>query len=192
MKIVVNRLSALFVTVFLVLGNAILIERAMGSFGIRGHRLLTGIIGTLLVIFSFGYSMWKRKKLFTSDGMRGWLRGHEWPAIVGTVILLVHTGNHLHAIVPLITLIFIFTAFTSGLIGRYVYDNVRAELKLRKESFKKDGLSEQEIKESLTSLNIASEALAKWQLYHMPAIAILGIMVIYHAVSALYYSGFKI
>ena len=192
MKIAINKLAALFVTVLLVLGNAILIERTMDLFGIRGHRLLTGIIGTLLVIFSFGYSMWKRKKLFTSGGMKGWLRGHEWPAIVGTVIIFVHTGNHLHAIVPLITLIFMFTAFTSGLIGRYVYDNVRAELRLRKDSFKKDGLSEQEIEESLTSLNVASEALAKWQLYHMPAIAILGIMVIYHVVSALYYSGFKI
>lgn len=192
MKIVVNRLSALFVSVFLVLGNAILIEQAMDLFGIRGHRLMTGIIGTLLVIFSFAYSVRKRKKLFASGGMKGWLSWHEWLAIVGTVIIFVHTGNHLHAIVPIITLIFMFTAFISGLIGRYVYENVRAELRLRKESFKRDGLSEQEIEESLTSLTIASEGLAKWRLYHMPVISILGIMVIYHAVSAIYYGGFKI
>lgn len=46
MKIVVNRLSALFITVFLVVGNAILVEQTLDIYGIRGHRLLTGVVGT--------------------------------------------------------------------------------------------------------------------------------------------------
>lgn len=192
MKIVVNRLSGLFLTILLVVGNTILIEQILDLFGVRGHRLLTGIGGTLLVILSFGYSMRKRKKLFKSGGMKGWLRGHEWLAIGGTVIIFVHTGTHFHSIVAIITLIFMFIAFISGLIGRYVYDNVRAELKLKKESLKRDGLSDKEIEENLTGLATASDALSKWRLYHMPVISILGVMVVYHAISALYYGGFKI
>ncbi len=192
MKIVVNRLSGLFITVFLVVGNAILVEQLMDLYGVRGHRLLTGIIGTFLVILSFGYSMRKRKKLFKTGGVKGWLRAHEWLAILGTVIIFVHTGTHFHGIVAIITLLFMFTAFISGLIGRYVYDNVRAELRLKKESLKKDGLSDKEIEESLAGLATASEALSKWRLYHMPVISILGVMVVYHAIAALYYGGLKI
>lgn len=192
MKIVVNRLTGLITTVILVFGNAILIEQVLDMYGIRGHRLLSGIIGTLLVILSFGYSMRKRKKLFKSGGMKGWLRGHEWLAILGTVIIFVHTGTHFHGIVAIITLIFMFIAFISGLIGRYVYDNVRAEMKYKKEALKKDGLSDKEIEESLAGLATASEALSKWRLYHMPVISILGVMVVYHTIAALYYGGFKI
>lgn len=192
MKIVVNRLTGLIATVFLVFGNAILIEQIMDLYGVRGHRLLTGIFGTILVILSFGYSMRKRKKLFKTGGMKGWLRAHEWLAILGTVIIFVHTGTHFHGIVAIITLVFMFIAFISGLIGRYVYENVRAELKLKREGLKKDGLSNKEIEEGLTGLATASEALSKWRLYHMPVISILGVMVVYHAIAALYYGGFKI
>ena len=192
MKIVVNRLTGLITTVILVFGNAILIEQILDFYGIRGHRLLSGIAGTLLVILSFAYSMRKRKKLFKSGGMKGWLRAHEWLATLGTVIIFVHTGTHFHGIVAIITLIFMFIAFISGLIGRYVYDNVRAELRLKKDNLKKDGLSEKEIEESLAGLATASEALSKWRLYHMPVISILGVMVVYHAIAALYYGGFKI
>lgn len=192
MKIVVNRLSGLLITVFLVIGNTILIEQVLDMYGIRGHRLITGIVGTLLVILSFAYSMRKRKKLFKTGGMKGWLRAHEWLAIAGTVIIFVHTGTHFHGIVAIITLIFMFIAFISGLIGRYVYDNVRVELRLKKEGLKKVGLPEKEIEESLTGLATASEALSKWRIYHMPVISILGVMVFYHAIAALYYGGFKI
>ncbi|MDO8444662.1 MAG: hypothetical protein Q7T53_00920 [Deltaproteobacteria bacterium] len=191
MKLVINRLAGLITTVFLVFGNAILIEQMMDLYGVRGHRLLTGIIGTLLVILSFGYSM-RKKKLFKTGGMKGWLRAHEWLAIAGTVIIFVHTGIHFHGIVAIITLIFMFIAFISGLIGRYVYDNVKAELRLKKAGLKKDGLSEKEIEDSLTGLATASEALSKWRTYHMPVISILGVMVLYHAIAALYYGGFKI
>ncbi|MEK7850960.1 MAG: hypothetical protein AAB275_03675, partial [Deltaproteobacteria bacterium] len=60
MKIVVNRLAGLLLIVFMVVGNAILIEQLMDLYGVRGHRLLTGIIGPSLVILSFAYSMRKR------------------------------------------------------------------------------------------------------------------------------------
>lgn len=192
MKVVANRLSVLFITIALTLGNAILVEQLLDMYGIRGHRLLTGVIGTLLVILSFGYSMRKRKKVFKGGGMKGWLKWHEWLAIAGTVIIFIHTGTHFHAIVPIMTLVFMFTAFVSGLIGRYVYDNVRTEIKLQKEGLKKEGLSDKEVEDRLTDLATASEALAKWRDYHMPVIAILGVMVLYHAVSAIYYGGFKI
>lgn len=190
MKIVVNRLTGLVTAVSLVVGNAILAEQVLDMYGIRGHKLITGIVGTLLVILSFAYSMRKRKKMFTAGGMKGWLSSHEWLAIAGTVIIFVHTGTHFHALVPIITLLFMFTTFISGLIGRYVFNEAKGELKQKRDEFKKAGLSEADIEESLSALTIASNALGKWRNVHMPFVSILAIMVIYHSISALYYGGF--
>ncbi len=189
MKIVVTRLSGLFLTIFLVVANAILIEVILDLFQVKGHRLFTGIAGTLIIILSFGYTMRKRKK-FTMGSAKNWLQAHEWLSIFGTFLILVHTGTHFKALVPVTTLIFMVIAFVSGLVGRYVYNNVRADLKIKQKGFKEAGLSADEIEQKLWAFTVASEALAKWRTVHMPIISFLGIMVLYHSISALYYAGF--
>lgn len=189
MKIVVTRLSGLFLTIFLVVANAVLLEIILDLFQVKGHRLITGISGTLLIILSFGYSARKRKKV-TFGSAKNWLQGHEWLSIGGAFVILVHTGTHFKGLVPVITLFFMSVAFISGLIGRYVYNNAKAELKGKQKEFKGAGLSEEEIEQRLWTLTVASDALSKWRAAHMPIIALLGVMVLYHAVSALYYAGF--
>ena len=189
MKIVVTRLSGLFLTIFLVVANAVLIEVILDLYDVNRHRLITGIAGTLIIIFSFGYSARKRKKV-TFGNAKNWLKWHEWLSIGGTFLILVHTGTHFRALVPVITLIFMSIAFLSGLIGRYVYNNAKAELKMKQKDMKDSGLSDEEIEQRLWSLTVASEALSKWRAAHMPIISILGVMVLYHSISALYYSGF--
>lgn len=189
-KLVIKRLSGLFLTIFLVVVNAILIEIILDLFGIKGHRLVTGVSGTLLIVVSFAYSMRKRKRFITFGSPKMWLVGHEWLSIAGTFILLVHTGTHFKALVPVITLIFMFTAFVSGLTGRYVYNNAKAELNLKKAEFKEAGLTLPEIEQRLWALTVASDALSKWRNIHMPIISFLAVMVLYHAVSALYFAGF--
>ncbi len=83
-----------------------------------------------------------------------------------------------------------FTAFVSGLIGRYVYDKARSHLRVQKEELKKEGLSESDIEQRLWTLIITSDALSKWRAVHKPIVSTLAVMVLYHAVSALYYGGF--
>ncbi|MBE9536333.1 MAG: hypothetical protein IMF07_04055 [Proteobacteria bacterium] len=190
MKIVVTRISGLFITIFLVVANAVLIEVILDLFNIKGHRLITGIAGTLLIIIGFTYSMRKRKKFLTMGSPKYWLQAHEWLSIGGTFIIFVHTGTHMTAIVPVITLFFMFIAFVSGLIGRYVYNNAKADLKDKKVQMKKDALEPEEIERRLWALTVASDALSKWRAFHMPVISFLTVMVIYHAISALYYAGF--
>lgn len=190
MNVVVTRMSGLFLTIFLVVANAILIEIIFDLFGVEKHRLITGITGTLLIIFSFTYSMRKRKKLITFGSAKNWLQGHEWLSIFGTFVIFVHTGTHFKALVPVITLVFMCVAFVSGLIGRYVYNNAKSELRTKKAELKEAGLPDDEIEQRLWALTVASEALSKWRSVHMPIVSFLGIMVIYHAISALYYSGF--
>ncbi|MBE9504646.1 MAG: hypothetical protein IME96_10765 [Proteobacteria bacterium] len=187
---IIKRMSGLLLTIFLVVINAILIEVILDLFGVKGHRLFTGITGTLIIIISFAYSMRKRKKFITFGSPKKWLIGHEWLAIAGTFVIFVHTGTHFTALVPIITLIFMFIAFLSGLIGRYVYNNAKSELKTKKAEFKESGITEAEIEQKLWALIIASDALSKWRTVHLPIISFLVVMVLYHAVTALYFAGF--
>jgi len=190
MKTVTNRLSGLFLTIILVVVNAVLIEVILDRFGVEGHRLFTGITGLFLMIISFGYSMRKRKKLITFGNPKNWLTGHERLAIAGTFVIFVHTGTHFNALTPIVTFLFMFIAFVSGLVGRYVYNNAKAELNTKKAELKKRGLSASEIDNELWYLTIASDALSKWRKIHMPVISFLCVLIVYHAFSALYYSGF--
>lgn len=190
MKLVARNLSALILTVFLVISNAILIENVLDLYGVARHRLFTGVLGTLLVILSFGYSIRKRKKLLASGKIKEWLRSHEWLAVIGTVIIFIHAGNHFHALVPMITFLFMFTTFISGLVGKYVYSEAQSELTGMKTGLRKEGLAEADIEERLAVLAVASTVLSKWRNVHMPFVAILAVMVVYHAISALYYGGF--
>lgn len=185
---VVKRFSGLVFIIFLVVADAVLIEILLDKFGVEGHRLFTGLLGVGIVTASFGYSL--RKKKLISGSPRFWLFFHEWTSIIGTFILLVHTGTHFQAIVPVITLILTFVAFVSGLIGRYIYNNARASLKSQKASLIEKGLTESEIDTKLWGLAVASDALSKWRVIHKPIVFLLIIMVVYHATSALYYRGF--
>lgn len=185
-----SRLSGLFLTIILVVANAVLLEIILDLYGVKKHRLFTGLFGTSLILFSFGYSLRKRKMIPWAGSVKFWLIAHEWLAISGSFVIFVHTGTHFRALVPISTLLFMFTTFTSGLLGRFVYDNARAELRLKQKDMKEQGLSAGEIEQKLWSLTVASDALSKWRSFHMPLVSILAIMVIYHAVSALYYAGF--
>lgn len=190
MKIVFSRLFALFFTLILVVANAILIEIVFDSYNLAGHRSLTGIIGTGLVIFSFGYSIRKRKILFKKGNIKTFLQLHEWLGIAGTVIIFVHTGTHLRNIIPLLTLILMIVTFISGLIGRYVYLDVKNSLRIKRDEMKKMEISDTEIEEQLARLIVASNALGKWRDFHMPLIWFLALMIIHHTISVLYYGAY--
>ncbi len=190
MTIVLKRLSGLILTIILVTANAILLEIILDIYGIEWHRLFTGIFGTLLIVLSFGYSLRKRKILITFGNPMKWLICHEWLTIIGTFVILVHTGTHFKALVPISTLFLMSVAFISGLVGKFVYNNAREELKVKKSELSREGLGADEIEERLWSLTVASGALSKWRKLHKPVIVLFALMVVYHAVSALYYRGF--
>ena len=184
----IKRLSGLIIIIILVVVNAVFIEILLDRLGVEGHRLFTGLLGVGLVAVSFAYSL--RKRRLISGSARLWLFFHEWLAIIGTFVLLVHTGTHFKAIVPVMTLVLTFITFVSGLVGRYVYNNARASLKAQKASLKSEGLTDEEIDTKLWGLAVASDALSRWRALHKPIVFLLIIMVVFHATSALYFRGF--
>ena len=56
-----------------------------------------GIVGTLLILFSFRYSLRKRK-IITGGNPVTLLRWHEYLAWLGSLLILVHAGIHFNSI----------------------------------------------------------------------------------------------
>ncbi|MBI5286964.1 MAG: hypothetical protein HY878_05160 [Deltaproteobacteria bacterium] len=101
--------------------GSIFVEILLDKIGLERHKHLIGNTGTIILLFSFAYSMRKRKMIFKTGNIQTWLKYHELLAILGTLLILVHAGFHTHAAIPLITLFLIFISFVSGLVGRYLY-----------------------------------------------------------------------
>jgi hypothetical protein len=187
MKTILKRLGGLCITVMLVIANAVIAESILDMYNITHHRVITGAGGTMFILLSLVYSL--RKRYFPFGRIKGWLYAHEILSIIGVFLIFVHTGTHFRALVPVITFGFMFTTFISGLTGRYVYNSTKAELNLRRDEFKRQGLPEEEIDQRLWALTVASSTLSRWRSIHMPIVSLLGLMVLYHAISSLYYGG---
>lgn len=179
---------AIFITAVVV--SAALIEVFLDNIGAEKHKHFIGNAGTLMVVMSFVYSMRKKRLLFAKGNMQAWLKLHEIFAVAGTVLILIHAGLHTHAAIPLITMTLMFIAFASGLVGRYVYEGGRAELKIMKDELQAKGLSDAEIEERLTPFIDANKRFLKWRAFHMPLVYALIMFTLFHIVSALYYGGF--
>ena len=189
MPVVVTRLLGLLLTVGLVVANAIAIELLLDGYGVRLHRLFTGLLGTALIAVSFGYSLRKRR-LVSIGSTRGWLKAHEWLAIAGCFVIFVHTGTHIEAMVPVLTLIVLFVTFISGLFGRYLYTITRDELRAKLSGLSKEGIAPSEQAEHrLWALTVASTALSRWRALHIPIVSLFAMLLVYHVLSALYFKG---
>lgn len=78
-----------------------------------------GLPGTLLILFSFVYSL--RKRGFLRKGsLTGLLRLHEAMAWTGSLLVLVHAGVHLNAVLPWLALLALWINLVSGLTGKYI------------------------------------------------------------------------
>lgn len=75
-----------------------------------------GILGTILIILSFLYSL-KKRKLITFSKPKTLLKLHEILSMVGALFILVHAGVHLYALLPWLALIAMLISVISGLTG---------------------------------------------------------------------------
>ncbi|WP_296700038.1 hypothetical protein [Thiocapsa sp. UBA6158] len=89
---------------FLVMFGSLIVATAMTDALLHALDLYwigryLGIPGTFLILLSFGYSMRKRKLIRFSQPKR-LLQLHEILAWLGVLMILVHAGVHVYAILP--------------------------------------------------------------------------------------------
>jgi hypothetical protein len=135
-----------------------------------------GIPGTLLILLSFFYSMRKRK-LIGFGKPTNLLALHETFAWLGALMILVHAGVHVYAIVPWLALIAMLVNVLSGMTGKFLLDRSRRFVAQKRAAYVSQQLPAAELEKRLFWDATAFDLMKRWRAVHLPitlAFAVLG------------------
>ncbi len=149
-----------------------------------------GIVGTLLILGSFGYSLRKRK-LITHGQPARLLRWHERLAWTGALLVLVHSGIHFNAALAWIAALAMIVNVTSGLVGKFLLDRSRRRLTGLRQELQQQGASAVDIEGRLYWDSIAFEAIKNWRAVHFPITLAFVVLALAHIVSIFLFWSWK-
>jgi len=141
-----------------------------------------GIPGSLLILLSFGYSMRKRQVILFGKP-KLWLRFHQALTMLGALMILVHAGIHIYAILPWLALIAMLINVISGMTGQYLLGRSRRFITGKKDVYVNQGLPEEEIEKKLFWDATAFELMKKWRVVHLPITLAFAVLSITHILS---------
>ncbi|MBP1682593.1 MAG: hypothetical protein H6Q27_156 [Ignavibacteriaceae bacterium] len=143
-----------------------------------------GIVGTLIIISSFIYSLRKRKiiKISTPKQL---LQNHELFGWSGALMILVHGGIHFNAIIPWLALFAMVIVVASGLTGKYLLKEANKSLKDKQIELKSINLSPNEIEKELFYSSLLVDTMQKWRKVHMPLTMIFAALALLHIIITL-------
>lgn len=166
---------------------AIVIDYFLHRWQIVSVGRYLGIIGTLVLIFSFIYSLRKRK-IIEYGSPKQLLMLHEYMAWMGSILLLVHAGIHFNALLPWLAVLMMLIAVASGLIGKFLLKKANEALKEKFSALTASGASKDEVEKKLFFDSITVDLMKKWRVIHLPITLLFGILALLHIISVIMYS----
>lgn len=160
-------------------------ERPLGH-SAAGH--VVGWIGMLLIALAFTYPLRKRLPP-RAPWSKSWFNVHQACGVAGPALIFVHSGVHLHALVPVLALIAMVLVVLSGLVGLVIHYALAQSLSAQRRELTQRGLTNIEIEQALHAL-VADVALyGHWRWVHGPLSALFITLTILHVTGALYFGG---
>lgn len=172
-----------FLTMFgSLIAATIVVDALLHRFELMWIGRYLGIPGTLLILLSFGYSMRKRKLI--GFGKPKILLGlHETLTWLGALMILVHAGVHIYAILPWLALIAMLVNVASGMTGKYLLDRSRRRLAAQKASYAEGGLSGEALESRLFWDAAAVDLMKQWRAVHFPITLVFAVLGLGHIFS---------
>ncbi len=149
-----------------------------------------GIAGTLLIIFSFGYSLRKRRLIKSGTTVR-WLRLHEHLAWAGALLILVHAGIHFNAILGWLAVWAMLINVGSGLTGKYLLERARKRLETERQMLRDEGLTAEQLEERLYLDSLTFDVVKQWRSVHFPITLAFAVLALAHIISIFIFWGWK-
>ncbi len=146
-----------------------------------------GLIGTLIILLSFVYSLRKRK-IIQSGSPKKLLMMHEYLAWIGSVLVLVHAGVHFNAILPWLAILLLLITIASGLVGKFLLKNATKTLSSSRQQLLTAGMSKEEAEKKLFFDTVTVDAMKKWRIVHLPIAFTLGFLSLLHIITILIFS----
>jgi len=147
-----------------------------------------GILGTLLIIMSFYYSLRKRKIVTTGNPVT-LLRMHEFSAWLGSLMILIHAGVHFNAILPWLATVAMSVNVVSGLVGRLLLKRAKAHVQAQREQFQLRGLSKPELEQAMFWDAVTLYLMNQWRKVHIPIYIVFMVMALGHILSIFMFWG---
>ena len=141
-----------------------------------------GIPGTFMIIFSFTYSLRKRK-MIQQGHPKVLLSLHEFLTWLGSLMIMVHAGVHFNAILPWLAVIAMLINVLSGLTGKFLLDKSRQQLASKKAAFLQQGLSQSAVEKEIFWDAVTLDLMKKWRTVHFPITLAFSLLAIIHIFS---------
>lgn len=167
--------------------STIVLDLILHFFNIVFIGRYLGYLGTFTILISFVYSL-KKRKLIKFGVPKVLLDYHEYLALAGSIMILVHAGIHIHSILPWLAVFILIINVASGLVGKYIIQQANHTIKIRKGLLKDSGLSDEEISKAVFWDTITMDTMKKWRTIHMPITYLLGLFSLIHIISAILFS----
>ncbi|MBP6758365.1 MAG: hypothetical protein KA133_03875 [Flavobacterium sp.] len=167
--------------------SAIILDFILHYFDIVFIGLYLGYLGTFTIMISFAYSL-KKRKMMRYGTPKVLLDYHEYLALIGSIMILVHAGIHIHSILPWLAILMLIINVASGLIGKYIVQQANQTIKSRKVLLKNSGLSDEEISKKVFWDTITMDAMKKWRTIHLPITYLLGLFSLIHIISVILFN----
>ncbi|MCC6727455.1 MAG: hypothetical protein IT258_23325 [Saprospiraceae bacterium] len=146
-----------------------------------------GYVGTFVIIFSFVYSLRKRK-LIQVGSPKQLLQTHEYMAWAGSIMIIVHAGIHFNALLPWLALLMLLINVASGLVGKYLLKSANEALAAKRKALIDSGNDKESTDRKLFFDAIMVDAMKKWRVVHLPISLLLALLSLVHIVSVIMFS----
>lgn len=172
-----------FVVMFVTLIAATIIADALlHLFDLVWIGRYLGIPGTLLIVLSFFYSMRKRK-VISFGKPKTLLTLHETLTWLGALMILVHGGIHVYAILPWLALLAMLVNVASGMTGKYLLDRARRRLAAKKAALAETELIESARAKELFWDSVTVDVMKRWRAVHFPITLAFAVLALTHIFS---------
>ncbi len=166
--------------------GALLVDWVLHQFDLIWIGRWLGIPGSLLILSSFLYSLRKRKKI-TFGKPKQLLALHETLTWIGALMILVHAGIHVFAILPWLALIAMLVNVVSGMTGKYLLDRSRRDLAEKQTYYRSQGMSDEAIERQLFWDATTVDVMKQWRVVHLPITLAFGVLALAHILSIFFF-----
>lgn len=175
------------VTPFLAMFAALIVTTTVIDALLHHYQLIwmgryLGIPGTFFILLSFIYSLRKRKFIAFGNPRR-FLMLHIALTWVGSLMILVHAGIHVYAVLPWLALFAMLINVISGMTGMFLLGRSRRYLSTKQAHYKEQGLSEDEVEKKLFWDATMFDLMKKWREIHLPITLAFALLSISHILS---------
>jgi hypothetical protein len=143
-----------------------------------------GIVGTVLILLSFFYSMRKRR-LISIGRPQTLLTLHESLTWLGAMMILVHAGVHVYAILPWLALAAMMVTLISGMTGKYLLARSQRFLADKQADYERRGFTGEALEKALFWDAATLDVIRQWRAVHLPITLAFGVLSLIHIVSIL-------